>query len=142
MTMKYRKRMLAAAALLAAMGGAQTAHAQYYELANQLPGLISPALSGSFNYKGYVELSSMAGFGDNRVNIVGISTSQGFQYSSWFFMGAGLGVDIAMNNSNVPTPDFDRPPYWEHSSSTTKVMIPAFTDFRFNFGNAGSVVFR
>ena len=31
------------------------ANAQYYEIANRLPSLISPALSGSMKYKGFVE---------------------------------------------------------------------------------------
>lgn len=33
------------------------AKAQFYEIANQVPQLLSPALSGSFNYKGYIEAS-------------------------------------------------------------------------------------
>ena len=82
--------------LTAFIVAAVCAHAQYYELANQLTNLISPALSGSASYRGYVDLTGTAGFGDNRANFVGISTSQGFQYAPWFFMGAGLGIDVAM----------------------------------------------
>ena len=69
-------------------------HAQYYELANQLPSLISPALSGSMRYKGYAEAGFTGGFTDNKANFMSFSTSQGFQYSDWFFMGAGLGIDV------------------------------------------------
>lgn len=134
-----RKGMIRAALLVAALGWVTEAKAQYFEIANQLPNMISPALSGSFRYKGYVEVSGTAGFGDNRVNVLGVSTSQGFRYSSWFFMGAGLGVDVAMNNSRIPTPAPDRPDYWQHSSAKTKVMVPVFTDFRFNFGNMGGI---
>lgn len=108
--------------------------AQYYEIATQLPQLISPALSGSFNYKGYVELSGLAGLGHNRANDIGISTSQGFRYASWFFMGVGTGVDVMMAQQPegwLPSPDFD---YMYRRSSKTKVMIPVFTDFRFNIG--------
>ncbi len=130
---------MSAVLLAVSLGWASEARAQYFEIANQLPGLISPALSGSFKYKGYLELSGTAGFGDNRVNILGVSTSQGFRYASWFFMGAGLGVDVAMNNTDIPTPATDRPSFWQHSSSKTKVMIPVFTDFRFNFGNMSGV---
>ena len=43
-----------------------TASAQYYEIANQIPGLLQPMLSGSMNYKGYVEATGIAGFGNNR----------------------------------------------------------------------------
>lgn len=75
---------------------APKASAQYYEIATQLPQLISPALSGSLNYKGFVELSGTAGIGNNRVNDIGISTTQGFRYASWFFMGVGAGVDVVM----------------------------------------------
>ena len=53
--------------------------AQYYQIANQIPQLLSPALSGSLNYKGFVELTGMPGLGHNRANIIDISTTQGFQ---------------------------------------------------------------
>ncbi len=113
------------------------ANAQYYELANQLPSLLSPALSGSLNYKGYVDFSGMAGLGDNRANFIEISTSQGFKYSSWFFMGVGIGVDVAMAHqpellSDIPGDDAGG--YYGYGSSKTKMMIPIFTDFRFNIG--------
>ena len=99
------------------------ANAQYYEIANQLPKLISPALSGSLNYKGYVEFSGLAGLGDNRANFLEISTTQGFKYASWFFMGVGAGL-----------PDEDLPDYYGHGYSKTKAMIPVFSDFRFMIG--------
>ena len=111
--------------------------AQYYQIANQLSGLISPALSGSMNYKGYVEVSGLAGFGENSANFVGVSTSQGFRYSSWFFMGVGIGVDMAVVRGDVDgRNDYtgSYPSYYDHSSSKTRAMIPVFTDFRFNIG--------
>ncbi|MCX4288477.1 MAG: hypothetical protein OSJ46_03155 [Duncaniella sp.] len=116
---------------------AGAASAQYYEIANRLPGLLSPALSGSLNYKGFVELSGVAGLGDNRANFVGVSTSQGFRYASWFFMGVGMGIDVAMAQrddglSDLP-PD-QQPWYYQRSSSSTKAMLPIFSDFRFNIG--------
>lgn len=122
---------------------AMPVRAQYYQIANQLPGLLSPALSGGFNYKGYVELSGTAGVGANRANFIGISTSQGFRYSSWFFMGAGIGVDIVMAQGV----EADAPRGVGYggqdcecfSITKTKVMIPVFTDFRFNFGDQSSV---
>lgn len=120
----------------------QHASAQYYQIANQLPGLLQPALSGSMNYKGYVDVSGIAGFGNNRANFIGISTSQGFQYSSWFFMGVGVGVDIAMTNRNDNDemfPSEPYPDYYRHSYSQTKAMIPVFSDFRFNIGPQSDV---
>ena len=115
--------------------------AQYYQIANQIPQLLSPALSGSLNYKGFVELTGMPGLGHNRANIIDISTTQGFQYSSWFFMGVGAGVDAVMAQQPGnwhPTPDYD---YMYRGNTKTKVMIPLFSDFRFTFGPATSSFF-
>lgn len=115
--------------------------AQYYQIANQIPQLLSPALSGSLNYKGFVELTGLPGLGHNRANIIDISTTQGFQYSSWFFMGVGAGVDVVMAQQPVswsPTPDYD---YMYRGNTKTKVMIPLFSDFRFTFGPATSSFF-
>lgn len=129
---------LAVAAVLAA-GMAVPARAQYYEIANQLPSLISPALSGSMQYRGFVEASGLAGMGKNRANFLGISTSQGFQYASWFFMGVGMGVDVAMAQQNDRYGAWD-PDDWEYGGTAkTKCMIPVFTDFRFRICNDNSV---
>ncbi len=142
MNMTFFRHVSLAAGCLLLLAGIPAANAQYYELANQLPGLISPALSGSMNYKGYVDFSGVAGFGDNRANIIGISTSQGFQYSSWFFMGAGIGVDVALSQYDAVSPDdVDHAGDWSHSSAKTKVMIPLFSDFRFNIGSQQDVSF-
>ena len=141
MVTKSLRRIIAVVVGMIIFGVGQQAKAQYYEIANQLPGVISPAVSGSMNYKGFIELSGVAGFGDNRANIIGVTTSQGFQYSSWFFMGAGLGVEVAMTNSDMLSSDVGQARYREHSNSSTKVMIPVFSDFRFNFGNTGGVSF-
>ena len=136
------RTMIAAAAMTLFAGGA--AKAQFYEISRQLPDLISPALSGSMSYKGFVEVSGLAGFGDSRVNFLGVSTTQGFQYRSWFFMGVGIGVEAAMarqpDNLEALPPE-QRPDYWGHSSTSTKVMIPLYTDFRFNIGNAAKTSF-
>ncbi len=123
---------------LALLGSAATASAQYYELANQLTNMISPALSGSFSYKGFVDVDGLAGVGHNRANFIGISTTQGFQYASWFYMGAGLGLDVVM--SQAPDGPVDWPgSAWDDgyysASGTTKVMLPIFSDFRFNIGS-------
>lgn len=112
--------------------------AQYYDIASQLPGLIQPALSGSFNYKGFAEVSFVKGVGTPNANFLDFSTTQGFQYSNWFFMGVGLGVDIlfaTQNNDDAWVPD----QYWRPSSrsSTTGVMIPLYTDFRFTVPSGG-----
>lgn len=109
-----------------------TVNAQYYRMTNQLTQMLSPALSGSFNYKGYVDMSYLAGVGNDgkRADFFEITTTQGFQYASWFYMGVGAGVDLMF------TPDYDMPGYY-HSEETTKtaVMIPLYSDFRFNIGS-------
>ena len=129
---------LAVAAVLA-VGMAVPARAQYYEIANQLSGLISPALSGSMQYRGFVEASGLAGMGKNRANFLGVSTSQGFQYSSWFFMGVGMGIDVAMANQDDRYGEWT-PDEWNYGGTAkTKCMIPVFTDFRFRIGNDTSV---
>ena len=125
---------------LIALFSSSKAEAQYYELVNQLPNLLSPALSGSMNYKGYVDVTGTLGVGNDRANFVGVSTSQGFQYSSWFFMGAGIGVDLATSSISNPIPEntgyYGYPPL-----SRTKAMIPIFSDFRFNIGGNTSPSF-
>lgn len=112
-------------------------HAQYYQIANQLTSLLSPALSGSLKYKGFVEAKGVAGFGDHRANFVGISTTQGFQYASWFFMGAGMGIDMVKGQDADINPDNN----YYHSSSSTRAMIPVFSDFRFNIPTGSASLF-
>lgn len=134
------KRAVAPLALLLPAAGA---HAQYYEIANQLPSLLRPALSGSFNYKGFVDAGYNKTLGDYNADFLEISTSQGFQYSNWFFMGVGIGVDVLFAQQN------DNHGYWEgpdgfdhsHSSCTTAAMMPLFTDFRFSLGYSSAATF-
>lgn len=118
---------------------ATCARAQYYELANQLTNLISPALSGSATYRGYVDLTGTAGIGTNRANFVGISTSQGFQYAPWFFMGAGIGIDVAMARGDDAV--YETSGYYGSCTTKTQAMLPVFSDFRFNIGSAKSSSF-
>ncbi|MDE6754367.1 MAG: hypothetical protein K2J82_07130 [Muribaculaceae bacterium] len=111
--------------------------AQYAQIVDQLPQLLSPALSGSMKYKGFVDATATFGVGNNKANFVGLSTTQGFQYSSWFFMGAGIGIDVAMLNLDANIPDQPLAP----GMSKTKAMIPLFSDFRFNIGGTGKPSF-
>lgn len=117
------------------------AKSQYYQIANQLTGLIRPALTGGSGYKGYADVSYLAGLGNRRVDFVGISTSQGFNYRSWFYMGVGIGVDIAMGHVNPQFGMESTGPYWQHGYKKTGVMVPVFTDFRFNIGSQNSTAF-
>lgn len=133
--MKTSTGIITAIAMATAACG--TASAQYYELANQLANVVQPALSGSFRYKGFVTASYIKNLGDFDADYLEFSTSQGFQYATWFYMGAGLGVDVLFSH-----PDDDWGNNWSgnntnrpfHRSVTTAVMMPLFTDFRFNIG--------
>lgn len=128
-------------AVLMLAAGHPASHAQYYEITNQLTNLITPALSGSFNYKGFVEASGLAGVGHNRANFIGISTTQGFRYASWFYMGAGIGVDVVMAQQNDVISSRPDNPFYEYSTTKTKAMIPVFSDFRFNIGDPAKTSF-
>lgn len=138
--MKYLRNILAA---LLVAGAVQGASAQYWELANQLPGLVRPALSGSLNYKGFVEFSGIAGLGHNRANFLELSTSQGFRYADWFYMGVGIGIDVVMGQTSdryIPDGD-DAPGYFYRQTSKTKAMMPVFSDFRFSVGGPAARFF-
>ena len=120
-----------------AIAAAIPASAQYYQIANQIPQLISPVLSGSTNYKGFVEASYTTGLGSNKADFLEFTTTQGFTYSDWFFMGVGAGVDVMFSHTNDGwgdnwggVTDFD----YNRSSRTTSAMIPLYSDFRFNIG--------
>lgn len=130
--------------------GASEAHAQYYEIANQIPQLISPALSGSFNYRGFAEASFTGGVGTNAVNSLEFSTTQGFKYNSWFFMGVGAGVNVLFSNyKDSDRPDGYNPDYRPgnggyntgYGHNDTGVLIPLYSDFRFNMGQEKNVGF-
>ena len=53
--MKHKYTILSFLSTLLLIFSSQNISAQYYEIANRLPGLIRPALSGSLNYKGFIE---------------------------------------------------------------------------------------
>ncbi|MDE7381299.1 MAG: hypothetical protein K2N03_04135 [Muribaculaceae bacterium] len=140
------KKLLSFFTLLIATFGLSNADAQFYQIANQLPSLLSPMLSGSMNYKGFVDAHYLKGLGECNADFLGVSTSQGFQYREWFFMGVGMGVDVLFShtsdefgNWDVNHPDYDSTIV--KSQRTSGVMIPIFTDFRFNVGKSSSVAF-
>lgn len=131
---KGRIAAMAAALIL----GFVSADAQYYQIANQIPQMLQPALSGSFNYKGFVDASYVAGVGNRKADFLEITTTQGFQYSSWFFMGVGAGLDVLFSNTNdnynpwEGGPDQINP---DKGHTKTACVIPLYSDFRFNIGS-------
>lgn len=128
--------------LLALLAPAFSANAQIYEAINTLQSVISPALSGSGRYKGSVEAGYSHTIGKYNADFVELSTSQGYQYNSWFYMGAGLGVDLLMSHKGsnwdagmlTPPPDF-------RGYATTAAMLPLFADFRFLVGDTANITF-
>lgn len=131
-------------AIILSMLSSLSASAQYYEIANRIPSLIQPALSGSGQYKGFIEAGYSKTLGNYDADFLEMSTSQGFQYNSWFYMGVGLGVDVLFSHKNDDWgSDWENPSYGsDRGSTTTAAMIPLFTDFRFNIGgNSGASFF-
>lgn len=130
--------------MLVVIFSSQTASSQYYEIANRIPSLIQPAISGSMRYKGFVDLGYSKTLGNYNADFLEVSTSQGFQYTSWFYMGVGIGADVLFAHKNDNWGDgWEDPSYGkDHGSMTTAVMLPLFTDFRFNIGgNKGASFF-
>ena len=114
--------------------------AQIYEGINTLQSVLSPALSGSGRYKGYVEADYSHTLAKYNGDFVSLTTSQGYQYNSWFFMGAGMGVDFLFthpgNHWNEGTP-----PPGNKAWSKFAPMMPLFADFRFLIGDTSNVSF-
>lgn len=107
-----------------------SASAQYTSIVNQAANMMQTALMGGMSYRGYVEASYTGGFGRLQADFVGISTVQGVQYADWFFMGAGLGVDLVYSKSSIPSNEWN----FNRKVTTSGAMVPIFTDFRFNIG--------
>ena len=117
------------------------ASSQYYAMANGLQTTLGPIISGSGFYKGFVEAGYSHTLGHYNGDFIEISTSQGYKYKSWFYVGAGLGVDILFahkgnnwGNGITPPPDLEK----GDKALSTAVMLPIFTDFRFDIGTLTS----
>lgn len=131
-----------ASILLAFIAIPFSASGQVYEAISTLRSVISPALSGSGRYKGYVEAGYSHTLSHYNGDFLEICTSQGYQYNNWFYMGAGLGVDVLFAHKGpnwgenmINTPPDNRP------VTTTAPMLPLFADFRFLIGNTSNVSF-
>lgn len=137
--MKIKNLLLSIGLAVASCATCTPVSAQYYEIANRIPQLLSPALSGSGSYKGFIEAGYSKTIGDYSADFAEFSTSQGYRYGSWFYMGVGLGVDVLFSHINnswgtgwEPDSGFNT----QHSSTQTAAMMPLFTDFRFNLGSS------
>lgn len=126
--------------LLLVFGLNMAANAQIYDAINTLQSVISPALSGSGRYKGYVEAGYSHTLAKYNGDFIEISTSQGYQYNSWFFMGAGLGVDVLFSHPGTHWGEGTMPPGGRGYAKTAP-MLPLFADFRFLIGNTSNISF-
>lgn len=128
--------------LLLLLAVSVSAQAQIYEAVNTLRSVISPALSGSGRYKGYVEGGYSHTLAKYNGDFIEISTSQGYQYNSWFYMGAGLGVDILFSHPGSHWGENEiTPPPGNRPVTKTAPMLPLFADFRFLIGDTSNVSF-
>ncbi len=123
--------------LIIALAGIFNISAQYTNIVNQAANILQTAVMGGMRYRGYVDASYTGGFGRLQANFVGVSTVQGLQYADWFFMGAGLGVDLVTSKKESSNNGM----FGDRKTRTTGVMIPIFTDFRFNIGGSKSPSF-
>ena len=114
--------------VLALAGFIAPASAQFGLMANKLTEMLTPALSGSFNYRGFADIAYLAGL--ESPDLLEITTTHGFKYSTWCFMGAGAGVNLAFPQSMEPALRND-----------VSVLLPLYADFRFNIGNSAKVGF-
>lgn len=126
--MKSIRRILLAILALAAM--AVPAKAQYYQMINQGTQLLNTALQGGFYYRGMADASYLRGIGANRADFLEFTTTQGFKKADWLYMGIGAGVDVVFANCGVSQSQING-----KATTQTGVMIPLYTDFRFNIGS-------
>lgn len=140
--MKRFFKFIIAAVCIAGCTG--MASAQYAQMVDQVGRMLGPALSGGFNYKGYVDASYLKGVGSKNADFVEITTTQGFRYADWFFMGVGAGVEAVFTNPKNTFSDWDNagPGFNRGKSvSSTGWVVPLFTDFRFIIGSGQSIGF-
>lgn len=114
--------------------------AQIYEGISTLRSVLSPALSGSGRYKGYVEAGYSHTMAHYNGEFIELCTSQGYQYNSWFYMGAGLGVDVLFSHPGDYLAMETFPPS-NRGITKTAAMLPLFADFRFLIGDNSKVSF-
>lgn len=77
-------------------------------------------------YKGYVDAGYSIGIGDYNIGRVEINTSHGYQFSPYFFLGAGAGLHFM---SAYKTSEMDIP----LDVRDSKVDIPIFANIRSHF---------
>jgi hypothetical protein len=111
---------------------------------NGLTNVALPAIRQGNGYKGYLEADCTIGVGNYRSNFLTLATSQGYKFTDWFYMGAGIGVDLLWSTVNTGWGNdwaTSNPDWAAHEKTSSAVMIPVFTDFRFNIGSPKGISF-
>lgn len=135
-------KKILATLLLSMLALTSTVNAQIYDVINTLQSVITPAISGSGNYKGSVEAGYSHTIGKYNADFIELNTSQGYQYNSWFYMGAGLGIDLLMSHKGTNWENgMITPPPYNRGYATTAAMLPLFADFRFLIGDRTNIAF-
>ena len=130
--------------ILFAVGSALPASAQWGEIVNGMTNVALPTIRQGARYKGYLEADFTMGVGNYRSNFVTVGTSQGYMFNDWFYLGAGIGVDLLWSTVTKGWGDdwaADNPDWYAHEHTSSAVMIPVFTDFRFILGDTSKTAF-
>lgn len=128
--MKTLKRLLIAFAAVIASGSA--ASAQYYQMTNQTVNMISSIFNSGANYRGFFDVGFTRGIGTYEANVLEFTTTQGAQFTNWFYMGLGAGVDVLFTKE---ADNFNPAAFTDRSFTSQGCMIPLYSDFRFTAGS-------
>lgn len=96
--MKWKRLLIG---ILAGVGGMLPVSAQIGEIVNGLTNVALPAIRQGNGYKGYLEADCTIGVGNYRSNFLTLATSQGYKFTDWLYMGAGIGVDLLWSTVNT-----------------------------------------
>lgn len=77
-------------------------------------------------YRGYYDLGYSQGIGDYTYGRIELNTAQGYQFSPYFFMGAGVGLHYGLKYT---TDDSD----WPFEIRDAKIDIPVFANMKVFF---------
>lgn len=128
--MKTLKRI--AIALVAVVASVPAASAQYYQMTNQAVNMISSIFNSGANYKGFFDVAFTRGIGTYEANVLEFTTTQGAQFTNWFYAGLGAGVDVLFTKE---ADDFNPADFNDRSFTSQGCMIPLYSDFRFTIGS-------
>lgn len=87
-------------------------------------------------YRGFIDLNYTIGVGDFSIDRMGVSTTHGYQFCPYFFLGAGVGVDYFSKNEAFSVPFFA-----DLRTDILNNTITPFIDFKIGYsvGDARSL---